>query len=165
MQLRIQSEIPNFDIKWILWCVSYSVIYPSPVSKANLSIFHCFKLLFLNNLCPLNLQTYYFANSPDIWRSNYKLDFKIFFEFWVRLKTFFCYTYKYVSLTNKTVHRNRNTIGNIEDDIFLFRIRRKTLYYMYNIVFPCMMMSSLTVLVFCLPPDSGMHIFQRQIYF
>ncbi len=26
---------------------------------------------------------------------------------------------------------------------------------MYNIVFPCMMMSSLTVLVFCLPPDSG----------
>jgi len=35
------------------------------------------------------------------------------------------------------------------------RIRRKTLYYMYNIVFPCMMMSSLTVLVFCLPPDSG----------
>ena len=34
-------------------------------------------------------------------------------------------------------------------------IRRKTLYYMYNIVFPCMMMSTLTVLVFCLPPDSG----------
>ena len=33
--------------------------------------------------------------------------------------------------------------------------RRKTLYYMYNIVFPCMMMSTLTVLVFCLPPDSG----------
>ncbi|XP_071746121.1 neuronal acetylcholine receptor subunit alpha-2 [Lepeophtheirus salmonis] len=35
------------------------------------------------------------------------------------------------------------------------RMRRKTLYYMYNIVFPCMMMSTLTVLVFCLPPDSG----------
>ena len=27
--------------------------------------------------------------------------------------------------------------------------------YRYNIVFPCMMMSTLTVLVFCLPPDSG----------
>ena len=27
----------------------------------------------------------------------------------------------------------------------LHRIRRKTLYYMYNIVFPCMMMSTLTV--------------------
>jgi len=36
-----------------------------------------------------------------------------------------------------------------------FKIRRKTLYYMYNIVFPCMMMSTLTVLVFCMPPDSG----------
>ena len=38
---------------------------------------------------------------------------------------------------------------------FVSRIRRKTLYYMYNIVFPCMMMSTLTVLVFCMPPDSG----------
>lgn len=26
---------------------------------------------------------------------------------------------------------------------------------MYNVVFPCMMMSALTLLVFCLPPDSG----------
>ena len=39
--------------------------------------------------------------------------------------------------------------------VITFQIRRKTLYYMYNIVFPCMMMSTLTVLVFCLPPDSG----------
>ena len=34
-------------------------------------------------------------------------------------------------------------------------IRRKTLYYMYNVVFPCLMMSVLTLLVFRLPPDSG----------
>lgn len=34
-------------------------------------------------------------------------------------------------------------------------MRRKTLYYMYNVVLPCMMMSVLTLLVFCLPPDSG----------
>ncbi|KAH6940067.1 hypothetical protein HPB50_024615 [Hyalomma asiaticum] len=34
-------------------------------------------------------------------------------------------------------------------------IRRKTLYYMYNVVLPCIMMSVLTLLVFCLPPDSG----------
>lgn len=34
-------------------------------------------------------------------------------------------------------------------------IRRKTLYYMYNVVMPCIMMSVLTLLVFCLPPDSG----------
>jgi hypothetical protein len=38
---------------------------------------------------------------------------------------------------------------------FFIHIRRKTLYYMYNVVFPCMMMSALTLLVFCLPPDSG----------
>lgn len=34
-------------------------------------------------------------------------------------------------------------------------IRRKTLYYMHNVVAPCMMMSALTLMVFCLPPDSG----------
>jgi len=26
---------------------------------------------------------------------------------------------------------------------------------MYNVVFPCVIMSALTLLVFCLPPDSG----------
>lgn len=41
------------------------------------------------------------------------------------------------------------------DVTFFIHIRRKTLYYMYNVVFPCMMMSALTLLVFCLPPDSG----------
>ncbi|PVD19805.1 hypothetical protein C0Q70_20296 [Pomacea canaliculata] len=41
------------------------------------------------------------------------------------------------------------------DVTFYVRIRRRTLYYMYNVVFPCVMMSALTLLVFCLPPDSG----------
>lgn len=41
------------------------------------------------------------------------------------------------------------------DVTFFIHVRRKTLYYMYNVVFPCMMMSALTLLVFCLPPDSG----------
>ncbi|KAH9493854.1 hypothetical protein DERF_014582 [Dermatophagoides farinae] len=34
-------------------------------------------------------------------------------------------------------------------------IRRKILYYMYNVIIPCIMMSLLTLLVFCLPPESG----------
>lgn len=34
-------------------------------------------------------------------------------------------------------------------------IRRKILYYMYNVILPCLMMSTLTLLVFCLPPESG----------
>lgn len=52
---------------------------------------------------------------------------------------------------------------------FFIFIQRKTLYYLYNIVFPCLMMSVLTLLglpsssssptlpfpVFVLPPDSG----------
>ena len=41
------------------------------------------------------------------------------------------------------------------DVTITIKIRRKTLYYMYNVVLPCMMMSVLTLLVFCLPPDSG----------
>ena len=34
-------------------------------------------------------------------------------------------------------------------------IRRKILYYLYNVILPCIMMSVLTLLVFCLPPESG----------
>nr|XP_011439437.1 neuronal acetylcholine receptor subunit alpha-10 [Crassostrea gigas] len=41
------------------------------------------------------------------------------------------------------------------DVTFFIHIRRRTLYYMYNVIFPCIMMSALTLLVFCLPPDSG----------
>jgi len=41
------------------------------------------------------------------------------------------------------------------DVTFTLHIRRRTLYYIYNVVFPCVTMSALTLLVFCLPPDSG----------
>ncbi|XP_055336618.1 neuronal acetylcholine receptor subunit alpha-10-like isoform X2 [Paramacrobiotus metropolitanus] len=41
------------------------------------------------------------------------------------------------------------------DVTFYITIRRKVLYYTYNVIFPCMMMSALTLLVFLLPPDSG----------
>ncbi|KAL3867163.1 hypothetical protein ACJMK2_044385 [Sinanodonta woodiana] len=41
------------------------------------------------------------------------------------------------------------------DVTFFVHIRRRILYYMYNVIFPCIMMSALTLLVFCLPPDSG----------
>lgn len=34
-------------------------------------------------------------------------------------------------------------------------MRRRTLYYVSNVVLPCMMMSALTLLVFRLPPDAG----------
>ena len=41
------------------------------------------------------------------------------------------------------------------DVTFHINIRRRSTYYLYNVIFPCVMMSALTLLVFCLPPDSG----------
>ena len=41
------------------------------------------------------------------------------------------------------------------DVTFIIHIRRRIIYYIYNVIFPCVMMSTLTLLVFCLPPDSG----------
>jgi|LakMenEpi03Aug12_release.lakeMendotaPanAssembly.Ray.scaffolds.fasta_scaffold416605_1 hypothetical protein len=35
------------------------------------------------------------------------------------------------------------------------KIRRKILYYVVNVILPCVVMSVLTLLVFCLPPKSG----------
>ncbi len=31
----------------------------------------------------------------------------------------------------------------------------QALYYMLNVLFPCVMLSLLTLLVFCMPPDAG----------
>ena len=41
------------------------------------------------------------------------------------------------------------------DVTFTIHIRRRTVYYLYNVICPCLMMSILTILTFCLPPDSG----------
>ncbi|KAK2156056.1 hypothetical protein LSH36_223g04042 [Paralvinella palmiformis] len=41
------------------------------------------------------------------------------------------------------------------DVTFIIHIRRRIIYYIYNIIFPCVMMSMLTLLVFCLPPESS----------
>ncbi|OWA51484.1 Neuronal acetylcholine receptor subunit alpha-10 [Hypsibius exemplaris] len=38
---------------------------------------------------------------------------------------------------------------------FKIIVRRKALYYVYNVIFPSVMMSILTLLVFVLPPESG----------
>jgi nicotinic acetylcholine receptor len=39
--------------------------------------------------------------------------------------------------------------------IFLIRLRRKPLYYLFNMAVPVFILSALTVLTFCLPNDSG----------
>ncbi|XP_064092143.1 neuronal acetylcholine receptor subunit alpha-7-like isoform X14 [Macrobrachium nipponense] len=41
------------------------------------------------------------------------------------------------------------------DITFTIKIRRRTIYYLYNLVLPCVMISSMSLLGFSLPPDTG----------
>ena len=41
------------------------------------------------------------------------------------------------------------------DITFVIKIRRRTLYYFFNLIVPCLLISSMAVLDFALPPDSG----------
>ena len=39
--------------------------------------------------------------------------------------------------------------------MFEIFIRRRTLYFVFNLIFPCILISFMTILGFSLPPDSG----------
>ena len=41
------------------------------------------------------------------------------------------------------------------DITFIIQIRRRTLYYFFNLIVPCVLIASMAVLGFTLPPDSG----------
>ena len=41
------------------------------------------------------------------------------------------------------------------DITFTIKIRRRTMYYFYNLIVPCLLIASMAVLGFTLPPDSG----------
>ncbi|KAK0170077.1 hypothetical protein PV328_010682, partial [Microctonus aethiopoides] len=41
------------------------------------------------------------------------------------------------------------------DVTFTIHIRRRTLYYFFNLIVPCVLISSMALLGFTLPPDSG----------
>lgn len=41
------------------------------------------------------------------------------------------------------------------DLTYTIHIRRRTLYYGFNIIIPCVLISSLTLLLFVLPPEAG----------
>lgn len=41
------------------------------------------------------------------------------------------------------------------DVTFTIHIRRRTLYYGFNLIIPCVLISSMTLLTFTLPPDAG----------
>jgi hypothetical protein len=41
------------------------------------------------------------------------------------------------------------------DITFIIKIRRRTLYYFFNLIVPCVLISSMALLGFTLPPDCG----------
>ena len=41
------------------------------------------------------------------------------------------------------------------DITFSIKIRRRTVYYFFNLIVPCVLIASMAVLGFTLPPDSG----------
>lgn len=54
------------------------------------------------------------------------------------------------------VHTNPYLINILPSDItFAILIRRKTLYYFFNLIVPCVLIASMALLGFTLPPDSG----------
>lgn len=58
-----------------------------------------------------------------------------------------------------TVHRSEVfyacCVEPYPDVTFTVIIRRRTLYYLFNIIFPCLWLTVLSLLGFWLPPDSG----------
>ena len=41
------------------------------------------------------------------------------------------------------------------DITYVIKIRRRTLYYFFNLIVPCLLIAAMAVLGFTLPPDSG----------
>ena len=41
------------------------------------------------------------------------------------------------------------------DITFNIKIRRRTVYYFFNLIVPCLLIASMAILGFTLPPDSG----------
>ena len=44
------------------------------------------------------------------------------------------------------------------DVTYVMHLRRRTLFYGFNLILPCVMVNSLAILVFLLPADSGERI-------
>ena len=60
------------------------------------------------------------------------------------------------SIRFEKTHRLNPTSLELHPDLwFTLHIRRRSLYYIFNIIAPCIMLSVLTLLTFWLPPTSG----------
>lgn len=60
-----------------------------------------------------------------------------------------------VQAENKKYECCKNTFTEIT---YKFRMRRKALYYLFNLILPCTIISTLAVLAFCINPQSGQRI-------
>ncbi|KAK3602471.1 hypothetical protein CHS0354_040537 [Potamilus streckersoni] len=58
-------------------------------------------------------------------------------------------------ILNKNIRTHSCCPDPHPDLTYLLHIRRKTFYYIFNIIVPCIMLSILTLLTFWLPPTSG----------
>lgn len=67
----------------------------------------------------------------------------------------------YVCMSTTAMPGKKNTIvyaccpEPYVDVTFTIQIRRRTLYYFFNLIVPCVLISSMALLGFTLPPDSG----------
>lgn len=84
-----------------------------------------------------------------------RFNFNSFFPIISSSNELFCY------FLNKGVPGKRNEIyynccpEPYIDITFAILIRRKTLYYFFNLIVPCVLIASMALLGFTLPPDSG----------
>lgn len=59
------------------------------------------------------------------------------------------------TLINTSVLSFQNTVSLTSQLVFSVHIERKALYFVYTLIIPCVVLSSLTLLMFLLPQDSG----------
>lgn len=99
----------------------------------------------------------------------FSLSFFLPFFFGLHLSMQIAFANETIKLNNKTTSTAtttgmpgiKNTINYAccpepyVDVTFTIQIRRRTLYYFFNLIVPCVLISSMALLGFTLPPDSG----------
>merc|ERR550534_2697351 len=73
-----------------------------------------------------------------------------------KLSNFFCSCFLHIGVPGKKNSVTYDCCPEPYVDItFTIHIRRRTLYYFFNLIVPCVLISSMALLGFTLPPDSG----------
>ncbi|UJR35796.1 hypothetical protein I4U23_028544 [Adineta vaga] len=119
--------------------------------KTNLVVQHNGTILFvppgiLKSICPFNIDSFPFVSvNLTIDGDQGQLDAYVKNAEWELLS--------FLAVRKAVVYECCPTVYPFA--LFTIRIRRRTLYYVVNIVVPCVLISFMTILGFLLPPDSG----------